>query len=388
MAPTSQYYLGVMYTMAKDLKNAQFKKIDTSKKEKVSARTKLRRFLNKFFKIFIIFMIATAFINGLLLLLIYANHKSKLKNEKVYLVAPGQLVDVDGHKMHIYVYGDKDANDTLVFMHSTTIVDDSIALQPLFEELKEDYRLVLIERSGYGFSEVSGRARDIDTILEDSRSALKAVGINGNLTLVPIGTGSIEAFHWVNKYPDEITSIIGINVAYPEQFEAITQDEYCGFFDYLMVKFCKIGGQRLLKKIYPANQFDLYTDMQMKVREALVSKGGYTEDMYNEDLATVDNANKVAAEGFPKDIDIYMIYANPIMEPYRSDNEDVGESYNKQKEANEDFDYINAYNEEPRNYFAKYDNVMFEEMSGPARLYTYNPKELAIKIGAFMQKEQ
>lgn len=333
-------------------------------------------------------MIATAFINGLLLLLIYANHKSKLKNEKAYLVAPGQLVDVDGYKMHVYVYGNEKAEDTLVFMHSTTIVDDSIALQPLFDELKEDYRLVLIERSGYGFSEVSGRPRDIDTILEDSRAALKAAGVEGKLTLVPIGTGSIEAFHWVNKYPDEIASIIGINVTYPDQFASITQDEYCGFFDYLMVKFCKIGGQRLLKSVYPANQFDLYTDMQMKVREALVSKGGYTEDMYNEDLATVDNANKVAAEGFPEKIDIYMIYANPIMEPYRSDNEDVNESYNEQKKVNEDFDYINAYNEEPRNYFSKYDNVTFEELSGPARLYTYNPKELAIKIADFMQKEQ
>ena len=88
--------------MAKDLKNAQFRKIDTGKREKVSARTKLRRFLNKFFKIFIIFMIATAFINGLLLLLIYANHKSKLKNEKAYLVAPGQLVDVDDGYISIF----------------------------------------------------------------------------------------------------------------------------------------------------------------------------------------------------------------------------------------------------------------------------------------------
>lgn len=374
--------------MAKDLKNAQFKKIDTSTKQKVSARTKLRRFLNKFFKIFIIFMIATAFINGLLLLLVYANHKSKLKNEKEYLVAPGQMVEVNGHKMHVYVYGNEEAEDTLVFMHSTAIVDDSIALQPLFDELKDDYRLVLIERSGYGFSEVSNSPRDIDTILEDSRAALKEAKIMSEVTLVPIGTGCIEAFHWADKYPDEVKNIIGINVTYPDQFASITQDEYCGFFDYLMVKFYKIGGQRLLKSVYPADQFDLYSDMQMKVREALVSRGGYTEDMYNEDLATVDNANYVAEEGFPENVNIYMIYANPLMEPYLSDNEEVSESYNKQKEINEDFDYINAYNEESRNYFQKYENVTYDEMAGPARLYTYNPKELAFKIADFMQKEQ
>ena len=374
--------------MAKDLSKAQFRRIDTSKKEKVSARTKLRRFLHKFFKIFIIFMIATAFVNGLLLLLIYANHKSKLKNEKTYLVAPGQMVEVNGHDMHVYVYGNDKAKDTLVFMHSTTIVDDSIALQPLFDELKDDYRLVFIERSGYGFSKVSKKSRDIDTILEESRTALKGVGIDGKLTLVPIGTGCIEAFHWANTYPDEINGIIGINVTYPEQFANTTQDEYCGFFDYLMVKFCKIGGQRLMKGVYPTNEFDLYSDMQMKVRNALISRGGYTEDMYEEDLATVDNANKVAAEGFPEKVNMYMLYANPIMEPYRSANKDVSESYNKQKEINEDFDYINAYNEESREYFSGHKNVTYDEMAGPARLYTYNPKELANKIGVFMQKEQ
>ena len=54
----------------------------------------------------------------------------------------------------------------------------------------------------------------------------------------------------------------------------------------------------------------------------------------------------------------------------------------------EDFDYINAYNEESREYFSGHKNVTYDEMAGPARLYTYNPKELANKIGVFMQKEQ
>ena len=45
--------------------------------------------------------------------------------------------------------------------------------------------------------------------------------------------------------------IIGINMNYPKMFENTTADEYCGFFEYLMVHFYNIGGQRLVDGVYP-----------------------------------------------------------------------------------------------------------------------------------------
>lgn len=344
----------------------------------------IKKTLHTFFKIFIIFMLATAAINLILIACIYINHKSKLKDERVYLTPPGTMVEVNGHEMHVLVDGAEDADETLVFLHSCSVVDDSIALQPMFDELG-DYRLAYVDRSGVGFSEVSGASRDIDIILEETRLALEKAGVKGPYTLVAIGTGGIEAYHWVNKYPEEVESIIGISMNYPEQFIEITQDEYCGFFDYLLVQFCKIGGQRLVKSIYPDNEYMLYTEMQMNIRKALVSKGGYTTDMYNEDLATVDNAAKVAAEGAPTDVDMYIIYANPLMEPYVSADSGVQETYNQAVKDNGEVDYVSVYNQDARSYFSQYDNIVFEEMSGPARLYTYCPKELAGKIAQYIE---
>ena len=345
---------------------------------------KLRRGLHTFFKIFIIFMIATAAINLLLLAVVYFNHKSKLGDEKGYLTPPGEMVTVNGHEMHVLVEGPEDAEKTLVFLHTCNVVDDSIALQPLFDELK-DYRLVYVDRSGYGYSENSGADRDIDTILEETRQAIAEAGITGEYTIVATGTGGIEAFYWAYKYPKEVENVIGINITYPEQFKDTTTESYCGFFDYLMVWFCKIGGHRFVKSVYPSNDYMLYTELQMKVRKALISKGGYTKDMYNEDLETVNNANYVAGLGFPEQVNMYMIYANPLMEPYASENDDVRESYEDEKKKNEDFDYVKAYNEEQRDYFAKYSNVKFAEMPGPARLYTYDPKTLADLIVDYIE---
>lgn len=350
-------------------------------------KSKLKTFLNKFFKIFIIFMIATAVINVVLFLVIYGNHQAKLKDEVALLNAPGKFVEVNGHSMHIMDEGKEDAEVTLLFLHSADVSDDAIALQPLFKELKDEYRIVFVERSGVGFSENSGSDRDIDNMLEETRLALGEAGIEGPFVMVPIGTAGLEVVHWANKYPDEIQAVIGINITYPEQYADITTEEYCGFFDYLMVPFYKLGAQRFVSSIYPDNAYGLYTETQMLTRKALISKGGFTEDMYCENLAMVDNANLVAQEGWPEEISMHLIYANPLMEPYVSTDESVNKSYQSALEENPDVDYVNAYNESIRNYFSDKENVTVEEMAGPARLYTYNPKELANKIMGYINDE-
>lgn len=350
-------------------------------------KSKLKQFLHKFFKIFIIFMIATAVINLVVFLVIYGNHQSKLKDEAAFLNAPGKFVEVNGHSMHIINEGNENSEVTLLFLHSADVADDSIALQPLFKELKDEYRIVFVERSGVGFSDNSGSDRDIDNMLEETRLALEKSGVKGPFVVVPIGTAGLEVTHWVNKYPEEIQAVIGININYPEQFAEITTEEYCGFFDYLLVPFCKLGAHRFVGSIYPDNAYGLYTETQMLTRKALISRGGFTEDMYCENLAMVDNANLVAQEGWPESVDMYLIYANPLMEPYLSSNESVNESYQSALEDNSEVNYQEAYNESIRDYFADKENVKIEEMAGPARLYTYNPKGLAEKIKGYIQEQ-
>ncbi|MBQ8318664.1 MAG: hypothetical protein IJX85_10020 [Lachnospiraceae bacterium] len=350
-------------------------------------KSKLKQFLHKFFKIFIIFMLATGALNLIIFAVIYGNHKSKLKKEVAYLNTPGHFVDVDGHSIHIIDEGNVDSEVTLLFLHSADVSDDSVALRPMFNELKDDYRIVFVERSGVGFSESRGIDKNIDNMLEETRTVLDKAGVEGPFVVVPVGTAGLEVIHWANKYPDEIEAVIGINMTYPEQYADITTEEYCGFFDYLLVPFYSLGGQRFMEVVYPSNEYGVYTETQMLTRRALVSKVGFTKDMYNENLAMVDNANKVAEEGWPEELNMYLIYANPLMEPYRSSNESVNDSYQSALEENSEVDYITEYNRSIRDYFADKENITVEEMGGPARLYTYDPKNLADKVSGYIEKE-
>lgn len=339
----------------------------------------LRKFLHNFFRFFTIFLVATLLINIIIVAVVKANHNKKSAQESTFMTPPGKLVDVDGHNLHVIEKGE-DKDTTIVILHSGKNYDDSIAMQPFFEKLKEDFHIIYIDRNGYGFSENYDTDKDIDTILSDTRKLLANTGAKGPYVVVASGTAGIEAMYWANKYPEEISQIVGIDMNYPEEFADVTTEEYCGFLDYMMVKFCDIGGLRLVSSIKPTDKYNKYNATQMNVRKSLLYQRGYTSMMYAEDHTTVNNAHKVMELGVPN-TKMTLIYCNSLMEPYINENESAKKAYEKAMEKDaqngNSYDYVAEYNQGVRDYFRNYPNVTIEEMAGPVRLYTYDGGKLA-----------
>ena len=46
--------------------------------------------------------------------------------------------------------------------------------------MKNDYQIAVVEKAGYGFSDISDIDRDIDTILFETRESLNKAGIKNN----------------------------------------------------------------------------------------------------------------------------------------------------------------------------------------------------------------
>lgn len=70
-----------------------------------------------------------------------------------------------------------------------------------------------------GFSDVVDVARDIDTILSETRTALAKAEISGPYILCPHSISGIEALYWAQTYPNEVMAIIGLDMAVPEFYE-------------------------------------------------------------------------------------------------------------------------------------------------------------------------
>jgi pimeloyl-ACP methyl ester carboxylesterase len=147
----------------------------------------------------------------------FIRHKVALKSEENLRKPLGDLVEVEGNKMSIYTKGQ--GKHTLVFLSGGGTSSPILDFKPLYSKLFNDYRIVVVEKFGYGYSDVMSGKRDIETILRQTRTALEKSGIKGPYVLCPHSMSGIEAIHWAQMYPNEVEAIIGLDMAVPGYYE-------------------------------------------------------------------------------------------------------------------------------------------------------------------------
>ena len=121
--------------------------------------------------------IGTMIIIGIFLIIIlisFINHKIMLNQESKLFQPLGKMVTVNKHPMHVYTEGNGET--TLVFMAGGGTCSPTLDFRSLYSRLSDNYRIAVVEKAGYGFSEILDVPRDIDTVLEETRKALILAG--------------------------------------------------------------------------------------------------------------------------------------------------------------------------------------------------------------------
>lgn len=118
----------------------------------------------------------------------------------------GILVNVDGKKMHVYSEGH--GKKTIVLMPGLGSIAPSIDFKPLINELKKDFKVVVVEPFGYGFSEETSKERSVENIVDETRMALKKAKIDGPYILMPHSISGVYAQYYASTYPNEVEAII------------------------------------------------------------------------------------------------------------------------------------------------------------------------------------
>ena len=255
-------------------------------------------------------LIVLGIIAGVLfLLLIFAtlNHNYRLHKEKRKFPPPGKMVEVNGQKLH--VYGEGKGRATLVFMPGHGTSSPTIDFKPLWQKLLKNYRITVVERPGYGWSQGSKSPRDVDTMLEETRKALHLAGESSPYVLFPHSMAGLEALRWTQKYPREVQAIIGLDPLVPEVVERSLKlpPKANLLFMYLI---SRLGLSRFMpdadaEKIFPLLQSDQLSAEDKMQYMAMVYKSAYTRNMLYEINSLHKNAQKVRAERIPPDTPVY-----------------------------------------------------------------------------------
>ena len=232
-----------------------------------------------------------------LLLAIYINHKIHLKKESELLLPLGQIVEVDGHNMSVYTEG-KGAV-TLVFMSGSGPCSPILDFKSLYSLLSDEYRIAVVEKFGYGFSDVVDKNRDIDSVLEDTRAVLNAAGLYAPYVLCPHSMSGLEALYWAQKYPEEVKAIIGLDMAVPQYYDNMKINIT---FMKLTSLAANIGISRLIPGIAESEAIRHGTlpDREKEIYKAVFYSRTATKTMINEAKSAKKNAEKVDNMGVPQ----------------------------------------------------------------------------------------
>lgn len=245
-------------------------------------------------KILLIFLVIVA----VFLLFTFVRHRIMLKHEEDLVKPVGQMIDVDGHKMCVYTEGEGDK--TLVFMSGSGTITPILDFKSIYPQLTDKYRIVVVEKFGYGYSEHVDKPRDVDSLLADTRTALVGAGLEPPYVLCPHSLSGIEALYWAQTYPDEVEAIIGLDMAVPEYYNYTPDGTLAVPYYRLLHGLLDLGIGRYLPDSTFLPSGDFLTEEERRTWVALGNRNYANIDTAREANMAKDNAAVVASGDKPE----------------------------------------------------------------------------------------
>ena len=196
-----------------------------------------------------VFMKRLLFLMGAVLVLLLASfiyHRLALQREKASLNPMVQMVSVNGHDMSVFVKGN--GPQTLVFLSGAGTASPILDFKDLYDGLSKQYKIVVVERAGYGYSEDTSKSRDVSEVLSETRQALAKAHVSGPYIILSHSMASLETLLWQEKYPSEIQAIIGLDWALPESYSQLRMHSQ-------ILRMARLGSQLGLLRYIPSRLY-------------------------------------------------------------------------------------------------------------------------------------
>lgn len=306
-----------------------------------------------------VFMKRLLFLMGAVLVLLLASftyHRLALQREKASLNPMGQMVSVNGHDMSVFVKGN--GPQTLVFLSGAGTASPILDFKDLYDGLSKQYKIVVVERAGYGYSEDTSKSRDVSEVLSETRQAIAKVHVSGPYIILSHSMASLETLLWQEKYPSEIQAIIGLDWALPESYSQLRMHSQ-------ILRMARLGSQLGLLRYIPSRLYvpnENLSSSDRRLYQRIAYRQILSQAMLNESLSVKGNAKKVDAK-IDSQIPTLLLVSNG-----------EGTSFSQ---------------EEWRHYATRFakdqKNIELTFYDAPHYLYHYQTKEVVAKIEDFIE---
>lgn len=237
-----------------------------------------------------------------------------------------KLIGIDGNKL-MNVYQTGNGEKAIVILPGFGTPSPIIHYKALTEGLKDEYKVVVIEYYGYGFSTNANKERKNEIIAKEINTALTTIGIDKCVFLAH-STSNLYASKYASMYPDNVEGIISLDGIYPSEIEN----------NYLRQKYednvrnTKItavfeltGFERALSYIKPDEFYidymeksNIYTDEDIKIYRNRIASSYLTTPMIKEIGMLEKNMKELSKYKYASNLPVLQILASDTVKEYDS----------------------------------------------------------------------
>lgn len=134
---------------------------------------------------------------------------------------PGQLVDMDGYRLHLYCLGEG-APTVILDSANQGTVSNWIWIQP---ELAKTTRVCAYDRVGQGWSDLSPEPQDTQQNAQALHTLLAKAGVPGPYVMVGHSFGGLFVRMFAELYPSEVAGMVLIEATLPDGLKTLGQPD-------------------------------------------------------------------------------------------------------------------------------------------------------------------
>ncbi|MBV1757296.1 MAG: alpha/beta hydrolase [Dethiosulfatibacter sp.] len=251
-------------------------------------------------------------------------NKTLFRNELDSMEPYGQLVEVNGSKMHVYSMGS--GEKTIVLLPGFGVSLPSADFGPLMRKLSESYKVVTIEYFGIGFSDETDEPRTNENYMNEIRTALDQAGYKPPYILMPHSASGVYSEYYAIKHPEEVSSIIMLDTT----STAIT-GKNPGYMSvlYSIGKIQQATGfTRITAGLVPDTKLveNGYTEKEIKDYK-IFTYHVLNDTLIDQSMLLIDNINEVNSLVFPEGIPVLKIISKQSVEAMAKKDKDDGMGY-------------------------------------------------------------
>ncbi len=221
----------------------------------------------------------------------------------------GERIRTEYGDYHVHTQGE---GTPIIFLSGLGTTSPYYDFNPLIDNLDDDYKIIVIEKPGYGYNDSTTKDKSLDTVVNGLQAVTNAINIAEPYTIMAHSMGALEAMHWAQKSPSSIDQIVALDPAIAPMIlkkHTATPNVVERNLQYLIGRLgvSRFMDETALKEVLPVLNYDGFSAHEEETIQAHFHANMFNRNIIREMKQLYNNAKIIDNSAVPSDTPILVL---------------------------------------------------------------------------------